>query len=706
MLRTFSLITALTLLSQTAWAFDAAVFQRQDAESAAAAKQFLALPAAQRQQLALEHVGNDQKTAPTWQVFLLAYLSSQPQTASDWVRIQEIENDRPHLNSADLLADEQAANYQLCFLQLQQPNTPLTGEHSDQLDLRNGLDSICVAQVLDVAHQPDVFAWLLARLNAEKHPQRQAIFDDSMAMDKLDPAQTQQLRKTLSAQFFDKDTDDTNGISTFLSNNANEALLNPFVSDLQEGLAKASEEQIPNVLRTLVALDTTDAAQAFWKTLWDNPSRYFKAAHETLMADYSDQDEGELFPETLHEAALKRLDDQADVRFLASYLFLLVNAEGGDWQHVREALEKLEAISEKAPEDAETQAVLKYVYLQAAGARYQDDEEPSLSDTLKWLDKAKAIPGEPLSWYLHASAKTMDWEEERLDQRSEFAPMETLHANGQLKALVAWHDHEKKPDKPFTDLPLEIYNFLTDSTVVARPWHNTATGAALLLDDEGKLRYFDGYEQTTSAMPFSIQPIDNKAERPNLRSPLGIWFIYFFGKVTSHQNGPVTLANLDESLQHMDQRLLFSPTDNFSNGDNRYLEYVRYGAHVMLNADVDGDMYSHWLTFPAVADAEQWLTQVQSSASVKAQPLWHWLNDDEKPQVLARHYHHPSTGDELILSPLYADSEFRYTKLDCGKEIKPATLEQQVTAFAQAEYALFQQGYTLSNIIADSTCEE
>ena len=78
MLRAFSLITALTLLSQTAWAFDASAFQRQDAQSVTAAEQFLALPAAQRQQLALEYMGNDQATAPTWQVFLLAYLSSQP----------------------------------------------------------------------------------------------------------------------------------------------------------------------------------------------------------------------------------------------------------------------------------------------------------------------------------------------------------------------------------------------------------------------------------------------------------------------------------------------------------------------------------------------------------------------------------------------------------------------------------------------------
>ena len=710
MLRAFSLITALTLLSQTAWAFDASAFQRQDAQSVTAAEQFLALPAAQRQQLALEYMGNDQATAPTWQVFLLAYLSSQPQNANDWELIQAAENDRPHLDSSVMLPAEQAANQQLCFLQLQQPYDPELDKEddeqlSDQRDKRASLDTVCIAQVLDVAQQPEVFAWLLARLNAENHPQRQAIFDYSVTVDKFDPAQTQQLRKTLAAQYFDKDDNDTYGISTFLGNSADEALLNPFVSDLQEGLAKATEEQIPRILETLVALDSTDAAQAFWNTVWDNPARYFRIAHETLMAEYSDQDE--LFPEALHTAALKHLDEQSDVRFMASYLFLLVNAEGGDWRHVRETVEKLEAISEKAPDDPETQAVLKYVYLQAAGARYLDDEERSLGDTLKWLDKAKTITAEPLSWYLHASNGSMDWEEERPDQRSTFAPVKALHADGQLAALVAWHDNQQKPEKPFTDLPAEIYSVFTDSTVVARPWHDAATGAALLLDNAGELSYFDGYEQNTAAMPFSAQPIDNSVEKPTVRSPLAIWFEYIFQILTANQDGPVTLASLDEALQRADQRLLFSPSDNWGNGDSRYLEYVRYGSQVMLNAEVKGEVHSYWLRFPAATDTTRWLTQLQqpSATGLKAQPLWHWVND-EKPQVLARHYRHFSTEDELILSPLYADSEFRYTELDCSREVKPAALEQQAAAFAQAEYALFQQGYMLSKIIADSACVE
>lgn len=709
MLCRFALITALTLLSQPVWAFDTTVFQRQDLGSAAAASGFLALPAKQQQALALENSGADKQTTPLWQLFLLSWLSNQPQTAENWKQIAQAAYDRPYLGVADLPEAGQEASAALCFLQLQQPLNPAlrgkgqaNGQYAEQLELRQRLRAECVAPALRHVRQPPVFQWMLGKLEGKPDNERAAILQGGIAADALDAAQTSQLRETLFTQLVDADSGDTDNIATFLYRTGNDSLTDAWVGDVQAALPRAQPQQIPAMLETLVGVDNRAAADVFWTTLWQDPKRYFAAASTVLKQAYLDMEEA--FPGNLHTSALARLEEQADVRFLATYVYLLITAEGSGWEHVADVIGKLDTLSATAPKDAETQAVLKYAYLQAAGFQYLDSEHRSLSQTLAWLDKAKAIPGEPLSWFLHASGETAP--EERADQLEAFGGLQKLYDSGQLKVIVDWQDQQIRPAEPLRQLPLGVYSALAEKTVVARPWYDPNTGAALLLDDSGTLSYFDGFQLAADGEPFPWRRIDAKVETPNLRSPLEVWFAHFFRILTASADDVVAMTAFAKETRQADERLLVESAGVVETEGSDYLEYVRYGAEVLLNADVNGKVQQFWLTLPSAGQASAWLAGVaeHSAGLLISQPLWHW--EGRTLYLRTRHYQHPDQEEEVILNPLYADKAFRYEKADCQQPLNPEALAQQAAAFAQEELALYRQGYVLTLISPNYDCVE
>jgi hypothetical protein len=707
-LRPLAAALLLALGSQTAWAFDASVFQVLDAQSLPSAQAFIALPDEEKQSIALEHLGNDTDTQAVWQIILLGQLNQHPQEA-DALKVMLDANENRESLSSDGRMDATEAVAQLCFLQLQQPTA--TDINAEQQILGDTLQEVCAGTLAPILHEPEVFQWFLHAIQDDKHPAvRTAALTNTGSLDALTPAQNKQMQDVLVPPYFDGDSDDTQGISALLQKAASDTLKEAVFAGIQKQLPTAKPKALPEIFHALLAVNTPASLDSFWENVWKNPKQNLPAARQAL-SDYVSDAQEERFPQYLHDKVIAQVEDKQDIRLAAVYLSLATPLEG-DWQHGVDLISKIEGISATLPKDAETQAVLKYVLLQAAGIEYLN-EAKNLRKTQHWLDTAKAINGEPLSWYLHL---TDEKDEKRADQWADFQGIQQVYDTGQLPALAAWVEDGTKPAEPFRDLHLRIYSLVTDMTVTDRLWHDPKTGAALLMDDGGQLAYFNGWEIANAESPVKMHPISSDADagKPTLRSPLEVWFTYLFSALDSDSGNTATMR-MDEFTvgeKAADERLLFAKLDD---GESAafpdYIEYVRYGAEIMLNIDARDGIQQYLLVHPTPIQAAQWMAALakQAPPNTEAHPLWH-RTVDEAVMPLPRRYQHPADADkdEITLSPLYADKGFAYVsdELDCTKPLKPEALEQQSAAFSKAEYALYQQGYRMVGIAHDNHCVE
>ncbi|OQX01978.1 MAG: hypothetical protein BWK73_44270 [Thiothrix lacustris] len=698
-------IACVLVLSHTvAWGFDPSVFKTLDTQSPVVAKAFMALPAAEKQRLALEYMPVEQEANPAWQGFLLAYLSHQHQEPAVWERIDSAYRDLIPLPVNEMTSDEAQAHAQLCLLQLQQFSAVDVDDHAED-EVQTGLKTVCGARLSPIIRDPAVFAWFL-KIVQQPFPDynlHRNVLAGLTSVDALSLAQRQQLRDAIVVMLFPPNGEDASYISLLIKQAGDEQFKQALLLTLQERLAKTKTPVTPAVFGALLAIDSPQSVDVLWDMLWKNPSKQLPAVREAL-ADYVDYNET-TFSEHLHSKVLAQVEAKHDIRLAAVYLYLTTGTDS-DWQHGVALVDTLEALVPQLPNDAETQAVLKYVYLQAAGTQYLGSDAP-LGKTQQWLLAAENIPGKPLSWYAHLTGEKGEF---RADQRSDFAGIQHAYETQQLPTLVAWVDEKQKPAAPFRDVGLGVYGLLTGTTIKNRLWHNADTGAALLLDDTEQLSYFNGFEIENSVAPVKMYTLstDKNAGKPTLRSPLESWFAYAFSALSAKDNTPQTMR-MDEFAvgeKQVNERLLFA--DESGAEYPLYIEYVRYGAEILLNIDGKEGIQQYVVVHPTPAAATAWMASLAKQAPVNnvASSLWYHVVD-KAVMPLERQYRHADIEEDKRLSPLYATDHFeRPDTWDCHQPPQADAAVPRTAAFAGAEYALYQMGYRMVSIVHDSRCDD
>lgn len=748
----WTLLALLTLLFSTpVAAFDETKLSRFDKFSPKHGETFLALPAEQRQQLAFKYLQQD-KLPPSWAFFLLADLSTQAldektlATYND-LKLYKTLTKKDHKADdwvSEQLEDDGKPAAELCFIRLQQTPTEALPD-STQEDILATLDQVCVHALTVIAQRPDVMEWVITGIEDELHPHHDRLdtfFSQAGLMSrmffgqrngyevgKLTESQQQRLIDAYIKRVFvpNEATDErlslwhVEQLSSIVKDTEDKAFQQRYIEALAQQTL-ANTDDVKRVMRALLDFnDQEPAARLFWERGWQHEHADTEALFDTLQEEYGAEALDEVFPEALHEAAQRHIKTHNDLKFAATYMYFIYHAEGGDdWENGLSTADTVLALtgqlSDEQQKDADTDRLLKYIYLQAAGMQYQQDAY-ALDKTITYLDAASAITAEPLSWYAYI---TEEKDEERLDQDSDFAAIKQLHTDGQLASIAQWKKDKTPPKKPFKNLTLDTYALFTENSIKYRLWHNADTGEALLLDDNGIIQVFDGYGVNDAHDPeIQFIRLNNEktysGERPKLTAELDEWIEYAAKHLFSSEAAQKTPSRLitefvttlgDSPLQ---ERLLFAEvdTDGYIASYPDYLEFNRYGQHLLINADIDGSIQQYALTFAAENDATAWMNQLASKtpAQLKRIGLWYRHDEDGDEGVITRHYEHPNDYDQpsITLSALKAD----FTHPDeCTTPIEPDQLTPSPTAFSQREMELYAKGYYMTGIFHAEECQQ
>lgn len=734
----------LIAISHSAWGLDTQEFQQVSVDSQQTAQEFLQLPSTQGKELALQQLNLYTETAYPWQVFFLSWLLQQNLSAADSTNLDNTPLYRAL--STDTLANTQqifkelqqspASSQGLCLAQLQQPlNAALSSVKRDTLQ---SLQTACLYNLHDRLADDEIFAWLLRTLQLSQHPYQSSILNlfiqqslltqvllkRELAFDisQLSQQQHQQLLDVLLPHSFTPQTHqaestnqglDAQQIGTFIKHSKNPAFQQQFLEKLQQHLQEQppseSQQQLA-ALQGLLAIETLPSARLFWQLSWQNPAQTLPLAKQALAQRYYSAANNSNYPTSLHKAAREYARTQ-DIRFTAAYLHLVKNTEGGEWtnESVR-ILDALPTLTANLATDQQTQAVLKYVYLQAAGFRYYSDIA-QLSKTKSLLDKAYSIPGEPLSWYQHLTGET----EQRIDQESDFTGINLLYRNRQLQAMSDWIEHQRKPTQPFRDMSLDLYDLFLNNYILARPWHDPETGEALLLDEQGQLFFFNGYEVSndTPFRAYHLSAISTTEPRNNdLTTLVSTWFqemLYWLLDIP-HPLGQQSIEEFSaERDSNATERLLFEQhSPAAATPYLSYLEYVRYANTVLLNAtDIEGKVHQYQLELEDTDSAQQWLTKLRQHPPLHSQATNPWVYQDATlHSVIVREYRHADNVQypDILLAASQPQQDFHYRLGTCLATSQPSELQQHHNAFSQQELQLYQQGYYLERLYYDEEC--
>ncbi|PID64998.1 MAG: hypothetical protein CR962_00430 [Gammaproteobacteria bacterium] len=761
----FSALLLLTLAGN-AFAFDASVFQKVDESSAENAKTFLALPVREAKELALKHVQltGDEQTKYPWQLFLLTYLSNQTLTPGQWKQLQEnsllanLAEDESERQSQVIEEIAGQESSRLCFAQLQMTQRP-EGEKvelsedqekqvSEQQNIFSLAQSACLSQLTPILQQEDVFNWYIGTVDDNRYLSQTIMLfmqngllhrlffgaRQGVSLAEFSDEQQQKLITAWLPYFLEK----KNGhlftpdrIANVLKSN-DKKFSSKFIDAVEKELSEqppTNEEKLVKILHGLLQFDSEKSSESFWKLAWKTPSLKDKlGAFKTALGnEYNAGENDKNFPEVLHSAARKLIKEDKDIRFADTYLFLVGETEGGFWndEHIA-AIRLLDEMAPDLADDAETQGVLKNTYQEAAAIEFFF-EVKHLEKTKDWLDKASAIGVEPISWFKHVTGEHI----KGLYQHEDFKSIVALQKKQQLSQLSMWVEHKKRPEKPFTDLPLDLYELFTDTIPLNRIWHNPENGHALILDDDGGMHYFDGYaviQPTAEQLKIArIIPGDYTGEAegpqeqdgsPTLTSSMDAWIKYavryFFGEAGNtpklSSRGILDFAN---DAQPAQERLLFVVLhDGELSSYPEYLEYVRHGHEIMLMADVDSKINQYIITLPDEATAMQWMQDLAGKAPINTQKAHLWYKSSGSPEyeqqhgIMLREYvHSDDEREDKLLTALHPEAGFDYNAHGCSK-FRADELEKHQKAFNQKELELYQQGYVLERIYHDESCVE
>nr|CAA6826584.1 MAG: Unknown protein [uncultured Thiotrichaceae bacterium] len=752
----------LALCSHVA-AFDASIFQTLDDKSETTANAFLALPTVEANKLALKHVQltGDEQTLYPWQVFLLTHLSRQTLTPEQWTLLQEntlIANlegeDYEHSGQINKQLTQVGNKTEpLCFAQLKIAPMPAKEGNNGaqekqataQQETFDATQRACIPQLTAILDREDVFSWYMDSIENQKYINDTAeLFKQNGLFSRVafgmkqganfDDFSSEQQQKIITAWlpyfFGEKDTFSFNpqSIAQILKSN-DEDFSNKFVNAIDEKLSEQlpNEEALLNLLKGVLGIESKQSAELFWKLAWQKPELKGKLNifKEALTENYRSDNTDESFPESLHKAARQLMKEGKDIRFADVYLFLIGESEGGVWndEHIA-TIKLLNDIAPDLADDAETQGVLKNAYREAAAIEFFT-EVKHLEKTKEWLDKAAAIEAEPISWFNHLTGETKEGQY----QHADFKSIAALHKKQQLSQLSDWVEHKNKPQQPFTELPLDLYELFTGTTSQNRLWHNTENGHALILDTNGAIHYLDGYgivQPKPEQLKVSrIAPGDYAGEAsdsssggtPTLTSSMDEWIEYAVRYISGENNETPELSSrgilhFANNTQAAKERLLFTQLNNGElSSYPDYLEYARHDHEILVMADVDSEINQYLITLPDADTAIQWMQNLalKAPANTRTAKLWYKDSgsaDEEEHGIMIREYVHSDEDEEdKLLTALHPQAGFDYSENGCT-EFKAAELGKQPADFYQKELALYQQGYVLERIYHDESCVE